>query len=416
MANATRDSVEVVFRQEYGRVLATLASRFGDIALAEDAIQDALIEALEHWPVEGVPHSPAAWITTVARRRAFDRLRRGGRAGRQQLSLEEMEEFSQPVAPEEDDPVDDIPDERLGLMFTCCHPALGREAQVALTLRTLGGLTTDEVARAFLVTPVAMAQRLARAKSKIRDAGIPFGVPPAALLPERLDALMAVVYLVFNEGYCATSGDGLTRQALCAEAIRLGEVLVALLPPTPMSAEPRGLLALMLLHDSRRAARTDQDGELVLLDVQDRSRWDQGQIRQGMHLLDSALAFRRPGPYQIQAAISALHAQAHHDDETDWAQIALLYAALERLQPTPVVAINRAVAVGRSEGAAAGLRLLHRVEGMDSYYPLHAARADLLRRAGEREAAADAYLRASALCQNPTERAFLMRQFNEMRA
>ncbi len=305
-----------------------------------------------------------------------------------------------------------IPDDRLKLMFTCCHPSLAPEAQVALTLHTVGGLKTHEIARAFLVPEPTMAHRLARARAKIRNAGIPYRVPPIDLLPERLEALLAVIYLIFNEGYSATGGGEPIRKELCEEAIRLGRVLAALMP---QSAETRGLLALMLLHDSRRETRLDQAGELVLLDRQDRSRWDRSKIKEGIEILDGALALKAPGPYQVQAAISALHAGAPEAEGTDWGQIAALYRTLARMNPSPVVEVNRAVAAAMAEGPQAGLRILESLgDRAEGYYPFHAARADLLRRSNRREAAIEAYRQAIALCDNPAERSHLQRQLDPL--
>jgi RNA polymerase sigma-70 factor (ECF subfamily) len=398
--------IETTFREEHGRILAALISQLGDFPLAEDALQDALVNALERWEVDGIPRNPGAWLLAIARRRAIDRFRRTSVLERKAALLDPPDE---PDEPEMNSP---IPDERLKLMFTCCHPALALEAQVALTLHTLGGLTTAEVARAFLVSEPTVAQRLARARAKIRDAGIPYRVPPAELLPERLDALLAVIYLIFNEGYVASRGDALIRQDLVAEAIRLGRVLVSLLPG---SAEAHGLLALMLLHDSRREARLNAANELVTLDEQDRSRWDQAEIQAGTALLDEALLLNDPGPYQVQAAISALHAAAPTSRDTDWRQIAMLYARLAQTAPSMVVEVNRAVAVGMVQGPQAGLEILLSLKSQaDGFYPYHAACADLLRRTGQRQAAAGAYQRALDLCSNQAERAYLHRRLDDM--
>jgi len=398
--------IEAAFRAEHGRVLATLISQLGDFELAEDALQDALVNALESWEANGIPRSPGAWLISVAKHRALDRLRRTAVFQRQSPLLATLETQDEP------DMDDSLPDDRLKLMFTCCHPSLALETQVALTLHTLGGLSTQEVARAFMVPLPTMAQRLARARNKIREAGIPYRVPPAELLPERLDALLSVIYLIFNEGYVATGGDTLTRHELCGEAIRLGRIIVALLP---QSTEARGLLALMLLHDSRRETRLSEAGELVLLDEQDRTQWNQSEIAEGIAILDEALALNIPGPYQVEAAISALHAEAPTAQATDWQQIAMLYATLVSLLPSTAVKVNRAVAVAMAWGVPRGLEMLLSLKGeADTYYPYHAARADLLRRSGQREAAADAYERALALCGNSTERAYLQRRLDEM--
>lgn len=404
-------ALEKCFRAAHGRVLAALISQLGDFPLAEDALQDALVNALERWPIDGVPRNPSAWLLTVARRRAIDRLRRAETLARKLAILDALANQDEPAMD------DEIPDERLKLMFTCCHPTLALEAQVALTLHTLGGLSTQEVARAFLVTEATMAKRLVRARSKIRNAGIPYRVPPADLLPERLEALLAVIYLIFNEGYVATGGDLPIRCELCGEAIRLGRLLLTLLPPEQsLNAEVHGLLALMLLHDARREARLNTAGELVLLTEQDRTRWDQAKIQEGLAVLDVALALHTPGPYQVQAAISALHVTAPTAEATDWRQIAALYGRLATMTSSIVVEVNRAVAVAMAWGVSAGLQLLLPLAGRaEHFYPYHAAHAELLRRMNQHAAAADAYQRALSLCGNRAERAYLQRRLDELR-
>jgi RNA polymerase sigma-70 factor, ECF subfamily len=392
--------IEAVVRDERERVLATLIGVLGDFDLAEDALQDALAAAVEHWPREGAPANPAAWLVATARNKAIDRIRREQTLQRKTELLARLQELA-PPAPDEETP---IPDDRLELIFACCHPALAVDAQVALTLRTLGGLTTDEIAQAFLVPEPTMAQRIVRAKRKIRDAGVPFRVPPDHLLPERLAAVLAVVYLVFNEGYGPP-----VRQELCAEAIRLAAVLATLMPD---EAEAHGLHALLLLQDSRRYARTDPEGELVLLEDQDRWLWDEDRIDAGKQALDRALALRHPGPYQLQAAIAALHSEP----ETDWPQIALLYRRLAEFMPSPIVRLNGAVAVALAGDLESGLALVDEIHGLEDYYLLHSARADLLRRLDRGEEAAVAYRRALELAPEAVERRFLERRLEEVGA
>jgi RNA polymerase sigma-70 factor (ECF subfamily) len=392
--------IERVFREEYGRAVAVLVRYFGDIDVAEEAVQDAFTVAIERWPSAGVPPSPAGWIITTARRRAIDRLRREASREDRHGQAILLQSINEPV---EEGPVRD---DRLRLIFTCCHPALATSAQVALTLRLLGGLTTAEIARAFLVPEPTMAQRLVRAKGKIRDAGIPYRVPSEIDLEGRLRAALAVIYLIFNEGYAASSGDRLIREELCTEAIRLGRLLAGLMPDEP---EVRGLFALMLLLESRKAARTTADGELVRLADQDRARWDRRLISEGQVIVRQCLRRNEPGPYQIQAAINAVHSDAPVAAATDWRQILELYDQLLSMTPGPIVALNRAVAVAEVEGPTTALALVDALD-LDGYHLFHAIRADLLRRLGRHVDAAAAYDKAIALAENSAERQFLRRR------
>lgn len=397
-----------LYREEWGRLLAALIPLTGDFGLAEDALQEAFGAAIERWRREGTPEHPKAWLFRTARNKAIDRMRRGARW---EMAMEgAAEPVVEPLAPEDEA----IPDERLRLMFTCCDPALPLEAQVALTLRTLGGLTTEEIARAFLIAPQAMAQRLVRAQARLREAGVRYRVPDAEELPARKDAVLGVIYLIFNEGYAASGGEGWVRGELCAEAIRLGRLARELMPG---DTETAGLLALMLLHDARREARVDERGDVVLLEDQDRGKWNRAQIDEGLAVAGGALR-GGVGPYAVQAAVAALHCVAARAEDTDWAGIAHLYEVLERLQPTAVVRLNRAAAVGMAEGPARGLELIAEVEGlegMDAYHVLHAAKADLLRRAGDYARAAQAYERALELVRNASERRFLEKRLAEVR-
>ncbi len=414
MAEAERlSAVDRTFRQESGRAVASLIRVLGDFDRAEEAVQDAFVVALERWPRDGVPANPGAWITQVARNRAIDRLRRDRNLREKTAILESLEALRPPaISPAEQVASEEIEDDRLRLIFTCCHPALAQEARVALTLRTLGGLTTAEIASAFLVAESTMAQRLVRAKAKIHKAGIPYVVPGTAQMPERLSGVLATLYLVFNEGYLGSASSALVRVELSAEAIRLCRLVVGLLPAEP---EPKGLLALMLLNDSRRLARVDENGLAVPLEEQDRGLWDRGRIAAGLELSEQAAAAGPVGPYTVQSRIAAAHARAEQPEQTDWARIVRLYEWLERVAPGPVVELNRAAAVAMSAGPEEGLALIEAIDGLEDYRPLHAARADLLRRLGRDAEAADAYARALEIPGNEVETAFLERRLAEAR-
>jgi RNA polymerase sigma-70 factor, ECF subfamily len=415
-ASAVADAVDTAYREEWGRVVATLIRVTGNWDLAEECAADAFAVALQRWPRDGIPDRPGAWLTTAARNRAIDVLRRE-KVGAAKLREVAVMSLSSPQEPSPHEPAPDdpsgVPDDRLRLIFTCCHPALSLEARIALTLRTLAGLTTAEIARAFLSSEPTMAKRLVRAKQKIRNAAIPYRVPPAHLLPSRITGVLGVLYLLYNEGYSASAGADLMRVGLSSEAIRLGRVLVSLMPDEPEAA---GLLALMLLHDSRRLTRVDAAGDLVPMEEQDRGRWDAALIGEGVALLEKALRRRLPGPYQLQAAIVACHATAPSAADTDWQQIALLYAELLKFLPSPVVELNRAVAVGMADGPAEGLALVAGLEAsgkLDGYPLLPATRADLLRRLGVLDKAAAAYREALALATTDAERRYLNRRLTE---
>ena len=409
------EAIEALYRSDWGRIVASLIGLIGDFDLAEESAQEAFAAAVDQWPVSGVPDFPRAWIIQTARHKAIDRIRRNASLEEKLDSYVNSGLVRTIEVPDYDS--NEIPDDRLRLIFTCCHPALAPEAQVALTLRTLCGLETDEIASSFLVPSATMAQRLVRAKRKIRDAGIPYSVPETTDISARIEAVLTVIYLVFNEGYAATRVGPLVRTDLCAEAIRLGRLLRSLMMPRP-PAEVTGLVALMLLHDARRDARVDAAGDIVVLEEQDRSRWDYPQIAEALPLVTEALG-GRPGPFALQAAIAAVHCQAERAEETDWPQIVRFYDQLERVQPSPIVSLNRAVAVAMADGAQSGLGLIDQLAASDdlaNYHLLHAARADLLRRLGSVVESAKSYHRALALVTNDAERRFLERRLGEVQS